>query len=93
MKEVICRKCGGKWDEPDMLNDTVFEQSSEMFRTNKTVEGIAYLRTNTGITIKGAKGIYLHTTRKRGICHKCNKPLEANKKTECKNCGSINYDW
>lgn len=93
MIEVKCLKCGGTWQEPDNFDDNVFKEFARILRTSSTHEAMPYLQKNTGISPRGLKGICMHVTRVKGICHSCDAPLVNNKKTECTNCGSINYDW
>jgi len=93
MNNVTCKKCGGTWDEPIQFDDAIFEKVAKMIRSNNPMEVFHCLTKESGVSPKGAKGILIHTTRVKGICHICNSKLEKNKKTECSNCGSINYDW
>jgi hypothetical protein len=62
-------------------------------RTGQLVEAIRVLRQTTGIELQDAKGMGLHVTRKRGVCHRCGDQLSGLEQTECATCQSLNFDW
>lgn len=62
-------------------------------RTKAISEVMLFLRREARLTVAEAKFLALHTTRIKGVCHRCYYPLAASSKSECPNCRALNLDW
>lgn len=66
---------------------------ANLARSKKISEVILSIRRHARITFAEAKFLALHTTRIKGVCHRCYYPLAAPGESVCLNCQALNFDW
>ena len=89
---VSCPRCGGSILMPN-LSEVVKARVAQSARSKKMTEVIHQLKSYAGISLADAKFIALHTTRMKGICHRCHYPLSNSGQTKCPHCQALNFDW
>ena len=89
---VLCQQCHGGIVMPD-LSESAKLVLANLARSKAITEVILRLKRQTGITLAEAKFLALHTTRTKGVCHRCYYPLAVSGQSECPNCQALNLDW
>ena len=85
-----CRKCL-PINVPD---DWQIEKKSEiasLVRNTNPISAIQYFRP-IKMSLTDAKGIVLHISVEKGLCHKCKTKL-AEYEGKCQKCKRLNLDW
>jgi len=93
MEEVHCEGCDGHWHSPVAIDMSVSRKVATLVRSGDTIAAIRYLREATGLSLRDAKGVYLHLTRQPGKCQRCGASLVGSGTVACNQCRSLNYDW
>src|ERR1041385_7760375 len=86
-----CQRCGATFDVPE-VSEILKLELAEIARSGTIYEVVRRLTSITGITRAEAKGIALHITRMKGVCHRCYYPLPTFSHYECPKCKALNFD-
>ncbi|MEZ5427197.1 MAG: hypothetical protein R2747_13085 [Pyrinomonadaceae bacterium] len=90
MSVFECRKCF-PIDVPDDWTDEKKAEVASLTRKTSPIFAIQYFRP-IGMDLRQAKGIALHVTRKKGVCHGCTTEL-IEYEGQCPKCKRLNLDW
>jgi len=89
---VCCARCRGYAEIPELDYATRVKLGS-VARTKAISEVVHILHRDSSIPLSDAKFIALHTTRSKGVCHRCYAPLSSDGHSECPRCKALNLDW
>lgn len=89
---LFCPRCHGSIATPD-LSESEKLALANLARSKTITEVILRLKRQVHFTLTDAKFLALHTTRTKGVCHRCYYPLEVPGESECPNCQALNLDW
>ena len=90
--QVKCERCGATFALP-LIDRSAREKMAAFVRDEHSVLAMKALREKTGAGLRDCKGVIHHITRKKGQCHRCEKPLSGGEQTVCNHCKSLNLDW
>ena len=93
MEEMRCDACGGSWLTPASLDAVARKVFAASSRQGDPIGAIRLLRERTGLSLRDAKGVYYHLTKRAGECHRCGEGLAGGGTVVCGRCGSLNLDW
>jgi Zn finger protein HypA/HybF involved in hydrogenase expression len=90
MPTFECRKCLPT-NVPDDWTIEMKAEIASLIRNTSPISAIQYFQP-VGMNLTNAKGISLHVTRKKGLCHHCKTEL-VEYEGNCPKCKRLNLDW
>jgi hypothetical protein len=75
------------------MNAAVRSEIADLFRGTDAIRAIRLLREQTGLSLRDAKAVYYHISKRPGQCHRCGGELVAGGTVLCERCNSLNLDW
>jgi len=91
MSVFECRKCALPISVPDDWTVEKKVETASLIRKTSLVFAIQHFRP-IGMDLTEAKGISLHVTREKGLCHHCKTEL-VEYEGQCPKCKRLNLDW
>ena len=90
---VACAPCTSRWPDPGPISMRVLAEAASLAEQTRSIEAIALLRRETGMSLTSAKGVINHFAVAGTQCHRCRRPVPIDSTLICIGCGSVNYSW
>ncbi len=91
--EFYCPRCQTSFTLPESISSEVKQEVLTLVYEKQRILAVKVLMDLRKIGLGNAKTAVWHIPSEPNVCHRCQKPVEANEIVTCPKCKSLNLNW